>query len=149
MLLEKIFIALLVTFTCTVIHAAFMMSCNRIYRSRVPKLARNPSQLYRAYVVWLIILWMLLAIMLEASVWGLVYLMHPEITELSDAQTAFYFSLVTYTALGYGDIYLQGDWRALSAIQAANGLMIFGWSTALIFYYIQQIQKPRGAYEHT
>ena len=47
----------------------------------------------------------------------------------------------TYTTLGYGDIVLTGAWRVLSAIQAANGVIIFGWTTALTFYSIQKIYK--------
>ena len=82
-----------------------------------------------------------LAIVLEAVLWALLYLYHPLSTSLTDAQTAFYFSMVTYTTLGYGDVVLAGDWRALSAIQAANGVIIFGWTTALIYYFIQQIYK--------
>ena len=52
-----------------------------------------------------------------------------------------YFSLVTLTTLGYGDVVLSGDWRTLASIQAANGVIIFGWTTALIFYFIQRIYK--------
>ena len=65
----------------------------------------------------------------------------PALTELPDLQTAFYFSMVTFTTLGYGDVVLSGDWRTLASIQAANGVIIFGWTTALIFYFIQKIYK--------
>jgi hypothetical protein len=49
--------------------------------------------------------------------------------------------MVTYTTLGYGDVVLSGEWRTLAAIQAGNGVIIFGWTTALIFYFIQKIYK--------
>ena len=52
-----------------------------------------------------------------------------------------YFSMVTFTTLGFGDVVLTGQWRTLASIQAANGVIIFGWTTALIFYFIQQIYK--------
>jgi len=71
----------------------------------------------------------------------LLYLYNPMITALPDAQSAFYFSMVTYTTLGYGDIVLTGAWRTLAAVQAGNGVIIFGWTTALIFYFIQKIYK--------
>jgi len=60
---------------------------------------------------------------------------------LPDMETAFYFSMVTFTTLGYGDVVLTGQWRALASIQAANGVIVFGWTTALIFYFIQRIYK--------
>jgi voltage-gated potassium channel Kch len=84
---------------------------------------------------------MVLGIGVEAFVWALLYLLNPAITVLPDIQTAFYFSLVTYTTLGYGDIVLTGDWRVLSAVEAVNGVIIFGWTTALIIYFIQRIYK--------
>jgi len=84
---------------------------------------------------------MFLAIIIEAWVWALVYLHDPLITELNDLETALYFSMVTFTTLGYGDVVLIGKGRALATIQAANGVIIFGWTTALIFYFIQQTYK--------
>jgi hypothetical protein len=48
---------------------------------------------------------------------------------------------VTFTTPGYGDVVLSGDWRTLASIQAANGVIIFGWTTALIFYLIQKPYK--------
>jgi voltage-gated potassium channel Kch len=82
-----------------------------------------------------------LAVTLQALLWSLVYLYEAELMALPDLQTAFYFSMVTFTTLGYGDIVLSGEWRTLAAIQAANGVIIFGWTTALIFYFIQHIYR--------
>ena len=48
---------------------------------------------------------------------------------LPDLETAFYFSMVTFTTLGFGDVVLTGQWRTLASIQAANGVIIFGWTT--------------------
>jgi hypothetical protein len=49
--------------------------------------------------------------------------------------------MVTFTTLGFGDVVLIGQWRTLASIQAANGVIIFGWTTALIFYFIQHVYK--------
>ena len=139
MLLQKIIIALSVMFLCTLIHAAFMMSANQFLVKRLMHGSVTHRHFYRTVLIWQLIMWMFLAICIEASIWALVYLADPQISVLPDAQTAFYFSMVTFTSLGYGDIVLTGNMRALSAVQAANGLIIFGWTTALIFYYIQKI----------
>ena len=50
-----------------------------------------------------------------------------------DLETALYFSMVTFTTLGFGDIILTPDWRLLGAAQGAGGFVLFGWSTAFIF----------------
>lgn len=139
MLLEKIVIALSVMFVCTLIHAAFMMSSNQYLEKRLARIGPASGIFHRTVLIWQLIMWMFLAICIEGIIWALVYLADPQITVLPDAQTAFYFSMVTFTSLGYGDIVLTGNMRALSAVQAANGLIIFGWTTALIFYYIQKI----------
>jgi Ion channel len=47
-------------------------------------------------------------------------------------EPALYFSTVSFSSLGYGDIVLSERWRLIGAIEAANGLILFGWSTAFL-----------------
>lgn len=141
MLLEKFTIAMAVMFICTFIHALFMIVGDKLINRRLVRRSIPGHIFARTALLWLVIMWMFIAICVEAIVWALMYLYTPEIELFSDAQSAFYFSLVTYTTLGYGDIVLTGEFRVLSAIQAVNGVIIFGWTTALILYYIQQIFK--------
>ena len=138
---EKIVIALLMMFLSTVIHALFMIGGNHVLEWRLTRFGPARGHFGRAVMVWLLTLWMFVAIVIEAWLWALVYLYSPAITELPDLQTAFYFSMVTFTTLGYGDVVLTGEWRTLASVQAANGVIIFGWTTALIFYFIQHIYK--------
>jgi voltage-gated potassium channel len=69
----------------------------------------------------------------EVVVWAITYLLLPTLDEVNTLEEAVYFSTVTFTALGYGDIVLTSSWRLLGAIQAMAGLLIFGWSTAVFF----------------
>ena len=46
---------------------------------------------------------------------------------------------MTLSTLGYGDIVLNTRWRLLASFEAANGLFLFGWSTALIFAVVQRL----------
>lgn len=141
MSIEKILTALAVMFICTLVHALFMIVGYEYVDNRRTNMSSSIKPFHNAMLIWLFIMWMCLGIGIEASVWAIMYLYNPAITMLPDAETAFYFSLVTYTSLGYGDIVLTGDWRILSAIEAANGVIIFGWTTALIFYFIQQVYQ--------
>lgn len=52
--------------------------------------------------------------------------------ETSGFEEALYFSTVTFASLGYGDIVLTPRWRMVSAIEAANGVILFAWSTAFL-----------------
>lgn len=75
----------------------------------------------------------------EVIPWALSYLLLTEQNALSSLEEAAYFATVTFASLGYGDIVISGPWRLLSAIQAMNGLLVFGWSTALLFAVVERI----------
>ena len=59
---------------------------------------------------------------------------------IADFGNALYFSTVTFASLGYGDIVLSKDWRLFGAIEAANGLILFGWSTAFLISLTRQLR---------
>jgi hypothetical protein len=73
--------------------------------------------------------------------WAVIYY-NLEVPELKTVEDSVYFSTVMFTTLGLGDIYLQEHWRILSATEAANGIIILGWSTALLFE-VMTILYPR------
>jgi hypothetical protein len=84
---------------------------------------------------------------LEISLWAFAYLLLPEVPALDTFEKAYYFSIVTFTTVGYGDITLDNEWRILSGIEAADGILLFGWSTAMLFAVVQRIfasEPPSG-----
>ena len=122
-----------------IIHALFMVGGAKVAKWRRSRYGNAGGEAVKAALLSVLTIWMFLAIVLEAWLWALLYLYHPLVSTLSDLETAFYFSMVTFTTLGYGDVVLTVQWRTLASIQAANGVIIFGWTTALIFYFIQRI----------
>lgn len=80
----------------------------------------------------------------DILLWALAYRHFGGDQPLEDLGTAIYFSSVTYTTLGYGDIVLPGDWRVICGIEAMNGTLLFGWSTALLFLLVQRLYFPPG-----
>ena len=139
--LEVIGSGLLMMLVTTIIHALFMMSASHTHEWSLIRFGPLASHLGKALFISVLTMWMFLAIIIEAWIWALVYLYDPLITVLADMETAMYFSMVTFTTLGYGDVVLTGQGRSLATIQAANGVIIFGWTTALIFYFIQKVYK--------
>ncbi|MEM6655671.1 MAG: potassium channel family protein [Planctomycetota bacterium] len=77
--------------------------------------------------------------LIEVAIWAGAYRVLPLDRPFSTLEEATYFSTVTFASLGYGDIVITGPWRLLSAIQAMNGLLVFGWSTALLFAVVERI----------
>ena len=66
----------------------------------------------------------------EIWAYGVAFLV---VGALPDFETALYFSTTSFTTLGYGDVVLDRHWRMFGAIEGANGLLLFGWSTAFLF----------------
>jgi voltage-gated potassium channel Kch len=73
---------------------------------------------------------------LESLTWAGLYL---GVGAISDPNEAIYFALVTFTTLGYGDVTLAEEWRVLGAFESANGIIMFGWTTALVVAVLQRI----------
>jgi voltage-gated potassium channel len=74
----------------------------------------------------------------EALAWAVAFFLLPGNTDLKNFEDAVYFSLVTFTTLGYGDMVLDERWRILSGAEAVNGILLAGWSTALLFSVVQR-----------
>lgn len=68
-----------------------------------------------------------------AEIWLYAALYRVVLIETQTFEEALYFSTVTFASLGYGDIVLTPRWRLISAIEAANGVILFAWSTAFLF----------------
>ncbi|MBL0372936.1 two pore domain potassium channel family protein [Rhizobium sp. KVB221] len=77
---------------------------------------------------------LMLGNIVQVAFWAWLY---GALGAFDDFQTAMYFSGVTFTSLGYGDVVLDGRVRMLAPLQAANGLMMFGITTALFVAFVQ------------
>jgi hypothetical protein len=95
----------------------------------------------RVLLISILVVGMFLLSLVEALFWAYAYLWAGAI---ADFEPALYFSLVTFTTLGYGDITLGPDWRMLAAFEAANGIIMFGWTTALVVAYLQRLMPTRS-----
>ncbi|MHC5158644.1 MAG: potassium channel family protein, partial [Planctomycetota bacterium] len=82
------------------------------------------------------VLLMFLASLIEVLVWAFVYLW---LNAIEGVEQAFYFSMVTFTTLGYGDVVLQERWRLLASFEAANGIILFGWTTAIVMAVVHRV----------
>jgi len=74
--------------------------------------------------------WLILTHAVEVLLWGLFYFWQGC---LPDPETAIYFSGVTYTTLGYGDLLLPRAWRMFAPLEAGTGILMCGLSTGLFF----------------
>ena len=90
-------------------------------------------------VTWLLIrvAWALIAVhLLEVAVWALFYWSRGC---FGDFESALYFSGVTYSTVGYGDVVLPKAWRLLGPIEGLTGILMCGLSTGLFFAAISKL----------
>jgi hypothetical protein len=145
--LETITITSAMILTTTIVHGGGTYVAIRLlerYRAQPRHRAHGhgpPPYLEAVWFVAVISLVMFLASCLEISLWAAVYV---GIGALGDASAAVYFSAVTFTAVGYGDLTLGEPWRLLSALEAINGLMLFGWTTSVVFAAVREVVDQRG-----
>jgi hypothetical protein len=71
----------------------------------------------------------------EILVWALAYWM---IGATPEGREILYFTFVNYTTLGYGDITPAPEWRLTGPMAAMNGILLFGWSTAVLFEVLRK-----------
>jgi hypothetical protein len=103
--------------------------------------AEPPTQAWP--IIWLLVrvTWLLIFIhILEITVWALFFIWK---RSLPDAESAFYFSGVTYTTLGYGDMVLPRPWRMLAPVEGLTGILMCGLSAGLFFATVTRIYSPQ------
>ncbi len=82
----------------------------------------------------------LVAHLAEIALWAFVFI---GCGEFPDLAAALYHSAENYTTLGYGDVVMSASWRLLGPLEAADGMLMFGVSTALIFTVINRLVSAR------
>lgn len=83
---------------------------------------------------------LLLLHLIEAGVWASFYYFSGTIASF---ETAAYYSLTSYTTVGYGDVVLTGHWRLMGPIEASVGVLMMGWSTGIIVTVILKAYNSR------
>ncbi len=128
---------------CTIIIRALavMATVNFIRRER--RLGRfGAGLLIDLSIVALAMFVTLVAHLIEIAIWAVLFLL---CGQFSDFGAAYYHSAVNYTTLGYGDVAMTPSWRLLAPLEAANGMLMFGVSTAIIFAVMQRMIQARFA----
>jgi hypothetical protein len=132
MLMKILFAGGLVVVTVFIHAIGFDVLLRVMVRSRA--LATSGFRPVTGWVIGLTC-WLILIHLVEISVWGLFYFWQGC---MPDAESALYFSGVTYTSLGYGDLMLPKPWRLLGPLETLTGILMCGLSTGLFFAFVYQ-----------
>jgi hypothetical protein len=134
-MLSNIAIGAILILLTTAVHAGGMFLALRSLRNHAPT-AETGLHLSLVFSVGRVVLIMYLVGIVEILIWSAAYLAFDVIEEF---EKAIYFSAVTFTTLGYGDVVLDGSRRLLSSLEAINGIMMFDWSTAIVIAAVQRV----------
>ncbi|MEL6300102.1 MAG: ion channel [Pseudomonadota bacterium] len=138
----QLFVGVAVICMTAYVHSVVLAGALKLAPQVVVWVKRNPSTLRVASGLSVSVLWIMTAHILEAALWAALFLGLGIFTAIEEAM---YFALVAYTTLGFGDITLPTQWRILSGLVAANGFLVFGWSTAFQVEYLSQMHSTAEA----
>jgi len=137
-MMAKFLMAACLVATTVIIHAGGLgMVLSHVLHSTV----RPDTRFWP--ITWLLIriAWLLIVIHLfEIALWGFFFWWQ---NCLPDALSSFYFSGVTYTTVGYGDLVLPYEWRLFGPVEALTGILMCGLSTAFFFAVVSRRILPR------
>ncbi len=139
-MIAKLLIASALVAITVVIHAAGLGALlHRLVRSPVQSDVRFWS------ITWVLIRvawWLILIHLFEIALWALFFWWQEC---LPDLESSFYFSGVTYTTLGYGDVLLAKEWRIFGPLEALTGTLMVGLSIAFFFAVLSRKALKRFA----
>ena len=122
----------LLAMTVTIHAAGLSAMLGHIRSSALPDTRFWPVTWLLVRVAW----WLVLLHLTEIAGWGLFYWWQKC---LPDAESSFYFSGVTYTTVGYGDLVLPNEWRLLGPVEGLTGILMCGLSTGFFFAVVSRL----------
>ncbi len=96
------------------------------------------------FVISMIMTMLFIGHVVQVAIWAVLFMV---LGEFSDFLTAFYHSMVNFASLGYGDIVMSEEWRLLGAIEASNGVLMFGLSAGAMLSIMSYLLAHDGRFE--
>jgi hypothetical protein len=141
-MLIHLLVGLPVMISCLLLQAYFVSLCLRYYMRRIHHRRDRGTTSWSIALLSVVMLFSAFANFVQIGIWALLFML---VGEFGDFETALYHSGVNFAALGYGDIVMSQRWRLLGPVEAANGILMFGVSTAVITAAVMEILKASRA----
>ena len=114
---------------CLVIHVIVLAASVPILKQQGLLAAARKAIFQMTLLTTIMLIAIVVAHALQIWLWAIIWILTDAVADLN---TAIYFSTVTYTTLGYGDVILSPEWRIFATFSAVAGLLTFGISTAFL-----------------
>ncbi len=136
--MQLLFLGFLLASATTVVHATCTTLTLLLLESRWIAPHARRSTVSKGLVVMLVVNVLFVASLVECALWAAAYL---GLGALGSWSEAYYFSATTLTTTGYGDVTLSPEWRPIGNFESVIGILMFGWSTALLVTIVQHLRK--------
>jgi hypothetical protein len=130
------------------IQVAVVVVMLRYLLGKMQSIENDPGFAFDTYVISVVLLMLFIGHLVQIALWAVLFVC---LQEFSDFQTAFYHSSVNFASLGYGDIVMSERWRLLGAIEASNGVLMFGLSAGTLLAVMTNLfrrRKPSNIIPH-
>lgn len=135
-------IGLPVMLICLLLQAFFLnMSLRHYARFKLSHQGRESASV-NVMLLYTVLLLLTLGYFTQMIIWAALFML---LGQFEDFTTALYHSGVNFVTLGYGDIVMSPRWRMLGPLEAANGILMFGLSTAVMTAAVLDIVKQNTA----
>ena len=118
---------------CLIIHLAGILLMAEWLLQRREYLEHTAGRRHFAVMLVALFLGIMFLHLMQTSLWAVFYYTK---NLFSDFETSLYFSMVSFTTIGYGDVLLPSKWRLLGVIEGFSGVLLCGVSTGFVFAVI-------------
>ena len=137
-MVRNLILGLPIMLLCLAIQAAVSFWSVRFYMRQIEPTAARRGLFPHLRPLLIVMIAMMLGNFVQIVIWGVLFLLLGEFNAVYDA---VYHSGVNFTSLGYGDVVMSARWKLLGPLEAANGVLMFGMTSAALMAILQHLIK--------
>jgi hypothetical protein len=145
-MLKLLLLLFILVTACVVIHGLGMIIGLRWLSHTRARHGRHFSLTESFRILVTVVYGLLMLHLLQIIVWAACYQWKGC---FPDFETAFYYSATSYSTVGYGDVIPPANWRILGSVEAVTGILMFGWSTGVLFSVVNHLQERFNEHRKT
>jgi hypothetical protein len=139
-MLMNLIIGLPIMLLCLALQATITFWSIRFYMEQSGRMGAGSGLFAQVRPLLLVMIAMTLANFVQIVIWGVLFI---SLGEFSAVYEAIYHSAVNFTSLGYGDVVMSARWKLMGPLEAVNGILMLGMTSAALVTILQHLIKVR------